>query len=74
MLDDEMTVDRIDRWFSRRWAKSTPATANARLDAALGRGLMATTGLDQRRSDTADSPTSPDSGSHQIDRQGRHHC
>ncbi len=32
-LDDEATVDRIGRWFARRWGKSAPATVNTRLDA-----------------------------------------
>lgn len=32
-LDDEATVERIGRWFARRWGKSAAATVNARLDA-----------------------------------------
>lgn len=35
-LDDEATVDRIGRWFVRRWGKSAPATVNTRLDARPG--------------------------------------
>lgn len=32
-LDEEKTVDRVGRWFARRWGKAAPATVNARLDA-----------------------------------------
>ncbi len=30
-LDDEVIVDRVGRWFARRWGKSASATVNARL-------------------------------------------
>ncbi|WP_210435232.1 site-specific integrase [Saccharopolyspora sp. ASAGF58] len=32
-LDDEATVEKIGRWFARRWGNSAAATVNARLDA-----------------------------------------
>lgn len=62
-LDDEATVTRVATWFASRWGgRICRDSERSPGRAALGIGVVAGSGVDQRRSSAADPPPRADAG------------